>query len=272
MAGAGLEVPSGPLAAAPVSPALRVTRAPDGWRLDGRLERVPWAARCDRIVTVAQADAHADTDATCVVIAVRADQARIVPGRNLAGEPRDLVVFTELALSPDEIAVAPAWVTPDTFRRRGALGRAAMMAGAMQRVQELTVRYTNERQQFGRPVAQFQAVAHHLVRIAEEAIATEMAVRIAAAGGLGSEPNLLDVSAAKIVAGQAATAITAAAHQAHGAIGMTYEYELGQLSRRLWAWRDEYGSESHWSRQLGRHLAASGADTLWQALSTGVGR
>ena len=51
---------------------------------------------------------------------------------------------------------------------------------------------------------------------------------------------------------------------------MTKEYELGQLSRRLWSWRDEFGGERYWSRELGRQLAAEGADALWPRISTGL--
>ena len=32
---------------------------------------------------------------------------------------------------------------------------------------------------------------------------------------------------------------------------------------RLWSWRDQFGSESHWAVRLGEHVAAAGADELW---------
>ena len=57
------------------------------------------------------------------------------------------------------------------------------------------------------------------------------------------------------------------AHQVHGAIGFTQEHKLHHLTRRLWAWRDEAGSELHWSRVLGTELLARGADGLWPALT-----
>jgi hypothetical protein len=37
----------------------------------------------------------------------------------------------------------------------------------------------------------------------------------------------------------------------HSAIGFTHEHSLHRLIRRLWSWRDEFGTESHWSRELG---------------------
>jgi acyl-CoA dehydrogenase len=37
-----------------------------------------------------------------------------------------------------------------------------------------------------------------------------------------------------------------------GASGFTHEHSLHRLTRRLWSRRDEFGNESHWSRELGR--------------------
>ena len=83
--------------------------------------------------------------------------------------------------------------------------------------------------------------------IAEEAQLAGLATEVAALNAR-PEPGFFDVAAAKAAASEAATIAARASHQAHGAIGMTKEYELGQLSRRLWSWRDEFGSERYWSR------------------------
>jgi acyl-CoA dehydrogenase len=189
-----------------------------------------------------------------------------VPGRNLAGESRDTVVLDSVV--PEHVAPAGEGVDVDQLRLRGALARAVAMAGALARVTELTVNYTSTRHQFGRPLGRFQAVQRHLVRIAERSVSTGIATESACLNA-DPVPDLFDVASAKIVAGESASLAAAAAHQAHGAIGMTKEYELGQLSRRLWTWRDEFGSESYWSRLLGRHLARAGAAELWPRITVG---
>jgi acyl-CoA dehydrogenase len=53
----------------------------------------------------------------------------------------------------------------------------------------------------------------------------------------------------------------------HGAIGFTQEHKLHHLTRRLWSWRDEAGSEPVWARVLGAALLADGPDQLWPALT-----
>jgi acyl-CoA dehydrogenase len=263
LAAAGLPLPEGPLSVAVGRPGDRVELrgGPGAWRLRARAERVPWGARSERVVLLAGSGGER--------YVVAAPVADVLPGRNLAAEPRDTLVWDDLPLPDDAVAAAPAGVDADALRLRGALGRAALISGALQRVSDLTVRYTGERHQFGRPVARFQAVQAHLVTIAEEAQLAGLATEVAARNARG-EPQFFDVAAAKAVASEAATIAARASHQAHGAIGMTKEYELGQLSRRLWSWRDEFGSERYWSRELGRRLAGAGADELWPRISTGL--
>lgn len=259
---AGLELPAGPVTVAVGCEAdtLELRADTTGWRLSGRLHRVPWAQQAKTLVAVVPSH---DGDQ---VVVVRTSQLDVPPGKNLAGEPRDAVIFTDVV--PDAVAAAPEGVSVEALRLRGALARATSIAGALERVSDLTVQYTEAREQFGRPLARFQAVQRHVVRIAERAQAAAMAAD-AAALNADPDPDLFDVAAAKIIAGESASVATQASHQAHGAIGMTKEYELGQLSRRLWSWRDEFGSEAYWSRVLGRHLEQAGAQGLWPRLSTG---
>jgi acyl-CoA dehydrogenase len=75
------------------------------------------------------------------------------------------------------------------------------------------------------------------------------------------------VAAAKIRVGEAAGVSAGLVHQTHGAIGFTYEHSLHFATRRLWSWRAEFGSESRWAIELGRRVAARGADNLWNDLT-----
>jgi acyl-CoA dehydrogenase len=62
-----------------------------------------------------------------------------------------------LAPGPAAQSGGPA-VTEETICERTALGRATLMAGAVSAVAAMTLRYSGEREQFGRPIARFQAV------------------------------------------------------------------------------------------------------------------
>jgi acyl-CoA dehydrogenase len=224
-------------------------RLRDG-RLSGTARHVPWGRAVERIV--------AAVDGQAVVVAV-ASAASVQRRANLAGEPRDTLTF-ERVEPEDRRPVAC------DLRERGALTRAALIAGALTAMARLTVAYAGERRQFGRPIASFQAVQQHLVGLAQEASLVAAAVE-----GAARFAGPFEIAAAKSVASRAALSATRAAHQVHGAMGMTQEYPLHHFSRRLWAWRSEYGDEQHWAARLGGALAAAGADLLYPSIAGGSG-
>jgi acyl-CoA dehydrogenase len=78
---------------------------------------------------------------------------------------------------------------------------------------------------------------------------------------------LLEAASAKIRVGEAAGEGAAIAHQVLGAIGFTKEHVLHRFTRRLWAWRDDFGNESYWAVRLGSMVAKQGADALWPMLA-----
>jgi acyl-CoA dehydrogenase len=81
------------------------------------------------------------------------------------------------------------------------------------------------------------------------------------------KPDRFAIAVAKARAGEAAGKGSAIAHQAFGAMGFTREHQLQYATRRLWAWRDEFGGEAYWQAELGRAMAAKGAGGLWATLT-----
>jgi len=135
---------------------------------------------------------------------------------------------------------------------------AALAAGAMRRVFELTLQHCNDRQQFGRPLGKFQAVQQQLSVMAEQVAAVSIAAEAAFAPGR-KLPPLLAAAMAKARAGQATPLVANTAHALHGAIGVTEEYELQLHTRRLHDWRMAHGGETAWNRIVGQQLLAGGA-------------
>ena len=86
-------------------------------------------------------------------------------------------------------------------------------------------------------------------------------------GASFDEDVFLEAASAKIRVGEAAGEGAAIAHQVLGAIGFTREHTLHRFTRRLWAWRDDFGNESYWAVKLGHLVAARGADGLWPMLA-----
>jgi acyl-CoA dehydrogenase len=244
-----IDAPAGALTIAPVEPEDRLEIA-DG-AVSGHAGYIPWGRAAAAVVLIA--------DNTLLV-----GDATFVPGTNLAGEPRDHLATVALG---GRSAMLPSTVDGRLVNQYGALFRAAQMAGAMEAALELSTRYANDRIQFGRPIAKFQAIQQQLALLAEESAAALVAVESAAAAVAAERPSAA-VAVAKIRAGEAAGKVAEIAHQVHGAIGFTHEHSLHRLTRRLWSWRDEFGTESRWSLELGKEVMAAGADALWPMIST----
>ena len=136
------------------------------------------------------------------------------------------------------------------LRPIAAVLRAQLIAGAAGRVMEMTVAYANERVQFGKPIGKQQAVQQQLSLLAEQAVAARIAAAIGARAGM--QPKLADAAIAKHGASLAAGQVAAIAHAVHGAIGISEEYDLQLLTRRLHGWRLADGSEGYWAGVLGQ--------------------
>ncbi|MCL4748169.1 MAG: acyl-CoA/acyl-ACP dehydrogenase [Burkholderiaceae bacterium] len=255
LARAGIDVPPGPLAVAAFTGAEppRVSASESAWQLNGSANGVPWGGVAPHCVALAQGES------TMVVLVAR-DQAALSPGSNLAGEPRDTLAWQAAAA----LAAAPSRGDASEL---GALVRSAQMAGAIDRALELSVRYVLERRQFGRPLAGFQSVQQALAILAGHGATTAMAAK-AAFRAMDRGDASFEIAAAKILCGEAAGVVANLAHQAHGAMGFTREYPLHYSTRRLWSWRAEFGSDSHWAAWLGRRVAARGGEALWSDLTS----
>ena len=253
--------------AAPLTLAFGSLRAdPSGGerRLTGTVRGVPWARACTTVLTVLPAlDGAGSAGSAGLLAAIAVDQGSIRTEPNLAGEPHGSVEFE----STPALAVA-AIDDEQSLRIRAlcATARSAQIAGSLRRILELTVRYATEREQFGRPIFDFQLVKAGLAVMAGHVEALEAVVAAAAEASPASAEFVTLAAAAKVRAGLAVDAVTAAAHQIHGAIGMTREYELQRHTRRCWAWRDEGGSPNHWAELLSHRLLDGGSD-LWPALA-----
>ncbi|HTQ77228.1 MAG TPA: acyl-CoA dehydrogenase family protein, partial [Burkholderiales bacterium] len=193
---------------------------------------------------------------------VAAKEGRSEPEKNLAGEPRPTLRFDGARLE----AVVPLKEARERLMREGALARGVQMAGALERTLELALAYANERVQFGRPIGKFQAVQHMLAQLAAH-VAASSAAADAAVEASSTAADAFAVAVAKARISEAAGKAAEIAHQVHGAMGFTREHVLHYSTRRLWSWRDEFGSELHWQARLGREAAAAGGDGLWSLLT-----
>ncbi len=246
---AGIESPSGVVGLAGFHPqdTLSLTRNSDGWRVEGQAHRVPWGRFLNTAVAII------DTQIALLTL----ESCAVTKGANLVGEPRDTLAFQGFAIA---VADVPAGLN---IQDLGAAIRSAQMAGAIAALLERSVSYASERKQFARPIGNFQAIQHQLAVLAEESATATLAAKCAFSALYGEGDIGFSVAVAKIRCGEAAGKACSIAHQVHGAMGFAYETSLHQITRRLLAWRAEFGAEGDWALKLASSVVPHGGDGLW---------
>ncbi|MDD1537209.1 MULTISPECIES: acyl-CoA dehydrogenase family protein [unclassified Bradyrhizobium] len=267
LAQAKIASPEGEMTVLPASPKDRISLDADG-SLSGRARGVPFAKAAKHFAVLAHGKDHGK-DGVAIAL-VDAGKARIEPGLNVGYDHSDTVTLDKV--QPVTLKPAPDGVDQTHLMLMGGVARSLQIAGALESMLDISVRYSNERVAFEKKISKFQAVQHNLARLAGEsaaalAAATSAADAIANARTFNDEVYL-EAASAKIRCAEAAEKGGAIAHQVHGAIGFTIEHILHRYSLRALAWRDDFGSESHWAVELGKLVASRGADELWPLVAS----
>jgi acyl-CoA dehydrogenase len=260
---AKLASPEGEMTVAPAGPRDRIRLGADG-KLSGRARGVPFAREAKHIAVLAH-----DTGGKASIAVVSGSNCRIEQNLNLGGDNSDTVTFDRI--TPDAVKPAPENFDLTSLLLMGAVVRSLQIAGALESMLDISVKYSNERVAFEKKISKFQAVQHNLAKLAGESAAALAAATSAAdtvASGAPADALFLEAASAKIRCSEAAEKAAAIAHQVHGAIGFTIEHILHRYTLRALAWRDDFGSESYWAVELGKRVAASGADELWPLVAS----
>jgi alkylation response protein AidB-like acyl-CoA dehydrogenase len=147
----------------------------------------------------------------------------------------------------------------ESIRDAGALIWTAMMAGAMSEIMRMVLVHANDRQQFGKSIGKFQAIQQQISVLAECVQAAGIAAEMTCQSGPDAR-NALAIAAGKARVSELALQVNSIAHAVHGAMGITEEFYLHYLTRRLNEWRLDFGSEGYWQEKLGKAYLDSSAD------------
>ncbi|MFI6855495.1 acyl-CoA dehydrogenase family protein [Streptomyces sp. NPDC050416] len=215
----------------PAEPAVTARRDGEAWVLDGVQTAVPWAYGAD--VTVVPA--HTETGRTVLALVPRGQEGAVLAEQfSTSGERLgELRLESARLAARDVIDADGAW---EWLRDLLATGTCALALGLGERVLRMTAQYTSEREQFGFPIATFQAVAvqaadRYIDLRAMEATLWQAAWRIAS-GAPGALPAAGDVAVAKIWAAEGVRRVVQTAQHLHGGFGADVDYPL----HRYHAW------------------------------------
>ena len=217
---------------------------------EAALYDVPWPQAVDHILVIAR-----EGDAARLIVTNAGDWTA-APLADAAGEPRDNLSAASITIRS---ASLPNY---DALLRTAGILRGAQILGAIEWSFRRTVEYAGERKQFGREIGKFQAVQQMLAELAAHLLASSSITEAAAEG---QSPGLVAASRSRL--GDAVDATITIAHQVHGAMGFSLEYALNSRTRRLMAWRDDYGSVLHWRRALAENFTELDRETFWLGVS-----
>ncbi|PMR62085.1 acyl-CoA dehydrogenase [Verrucosispora sp. ts21] len=211
---------------------VRAARSPQGWTLTGQVAAVPQAGAVRCLVVRADTDQGpavfaCDTGSAGLVVAELStlDTLRRMARVRCDGTPARLLV------GPDRAAEAAR-----TARLRGGVLLAAEAVGVAAGALDMAVAHARQREQFGRPIGSFQAVAHQLTEAyVDTESARSLAYRAAWLVQHETEAGAQAVDEAVLVARSAAVRTCETAIQITGGMGVTWEYPLHRwLRRALW--------------------------------------
>jgi alkylation response protein AidB-like acyl-CoA dehydrogenase len=128
---------------------------------------------------------------------------------------------------------------------------AALEVGVAQRALDMTVAYTKERQQFGRPIGSFQALKHRMADMLVLVETARSAAMDAAFGVAEDQPDVLRrTTIAKAYCSEALQKIAAETIQLHGGIAITWEHDAHLVFKRAHALSQLFGAPHLHRRSL----------------------
>ena len=217
-------------------------------RLRGRIPCVLGAAPSRRLLVPV-----ADGEATSLWLVDGGAEGVGVHPRPLLDRSRDVadVVLDGVAARRLDIPDSEATAALDEIATRAAILVAADALGAAERMLQLAVDYSKQRQQFGQPIGSFQAVKH---AAAQMLVTVESSLSIVCYAAQSAEEGLPErathAAVAKAQVTRGAAEIADSALTLHGAIGYTWEHDLHLFYKRAKLDRMLFGTPTAWNERI----------------------
>ena len=235
-------------------------RRAGGWILDGG-KSVVLHGDCAQLLIVSARTAGERDDRDGITLFLVDAAANGVARRSYP--MRDGTRAAEISLSEVELGenavlgeVGAAFPAIERVVEAGIAATAAEAVGAMEAMQGLTLEYLKTRQQFGRPIGQYQVLQHRATEMLMELERGRSMAMLAAM--MVDEPDAAErahnIAMAKVGIGQASKFVSQNAIQLHGGIGMTEDYAVGHYFRRCMVIEHSFGDTAHHLSRLAEQV------------------
>lgn len=212
---------------------LLAERSGDYYRLNGAKRHVFYAAAAKQLLVLARTGA-APSAIDLFLVDTNAPGVTLEQQKSMASDTQYKVTFenVQIAVANRVGAEGRGWKAWEAAIYDGSILLAAYAAGGAERALEITVKYSKEREQFGKPIGAFQSLAHYMADASAVVDGAKMLVLEAAwAHANGKDVKRL-APMAKLFACNAFRNVTAMAQQVHGGIGFTLDYDIQLYYRR----------------------------------------
>ncbi|MEU9020127.1 acyl-CoA dehydrogenase family protein [Actinomadura sp. NPDC048394] len=239
--------------AEPSRVAARCAESGGGYRLDGEKRLVLGGADADVLVVTARVAGEPGQRAGLALLAVEPGTpgVRLAPFTTVDGRSAAHIAFDSVEIAAENVLTTDAHRAIATTVDGAVIALAAEAVGAMDALLRQTAGYAATREQFGVPIARFQAVGHRLADMKIACTKARATLLYTAALAEAGRAAPRDLAILKAQVGRLGRGVGEAAVQTHGGIGMTDELPIGHYLKRLLAIDAMFGQSDHHYRVVG---------------------
>jgi alkylation response protein AidB-like acyl-CoA dehydrogenase len=234
---------------------LQARQSGQAYALTGVKLLVAYAGAADRLVVAARTGGSGEEGVSLFLVDPKGAGVTLERTPNTSGLPLYAVTFKDAA---GELLgrAGGGWPTLDEVTLKAAVLQAAMVAGAGERILEMSVEYANTRVQFGQPIGRHQAVQYLVTDVAIHGHNTGLLALHAAWLIDQGQPFQRFAGYAKAAASKAIAHMTWASHEVHAGIAFIIDYDLQLYTRRGKHWEFNLGDYRHSLEVAARASAA----------------
>jgi alkylation response protein AidB-like acyl-CoA dehydrogenase len=242
----------------PVRLATTVTRSAQGWVLSGEKRLVLGGSDADVLVVTARlaGAGHAEEELGVVAVTPDLPGVTLTSYRTIDGRKAANCVFDDVRIGAADLLVADAAKTITAVLDGALLALCAEAVGAINALLETTAAYAGTRQQFGVPIATFQAVAHRIADMKIASVKARSTLLYTTALVEAGRAQARDISLLKAQVGRLGRAVAESAVQIHGGVGMTDEVSIGHYLKRILVIDAMFGDSDYHFRKVGERQHA----------------
>lgn len=211
---------------------MRAEARGEGFVLNGVKRHVQYALDSTLLVLARTGDADEAVD--LFLVDSTAEGVELEQQQSMAYDTQYKITFSNLELTAEDRvgAAGSGWSTWQQCMIEGIILLGAWAVGGAKKALDMTVQYSKEREQFDKPLAAFQALAHYMADCAKEVAGSDIMVLEAAWAHSEGRPVERLAAMAKLDACNSFRDTTAKCVQIYGGYGFTMEYDIQLFFRR----------------------------------------